>query len=52
LWYKSVGSAVVGAGVLVFAVFLILVLGYGTSMWNSARMLSLRGRHSGAEERV
>lgn len=51
-WYKSVGSAVVGGGVVLFAVVLILVLGYGTSMWNSARVLSLRGRGPSAEERV
>jgi len=51
-WYKNVGSAVVGAGVLIFAVFLILVLGYGTSMWNSTRVLSLRGHRPSAEERV
>lgn len=51
-WYKSFGSAVVGAGVLIFAVFLILMLGYGTSMWNSARVLSLRGRHPRAEEQA
>ncbi|PWB44913.1 MAG: undecaprenyl-phosphate alpha-N-acetylglucosaminyl 1-phosphate transferase [Dehalococcoidia bacterium] len=51
-WYKSAGSAAVGAGVVVFALLLILVLGYGSSMWNSARILSLRGRHPGAEERV
>ena len=50
-WYKSVGSAVVGAGVLLFAVVLVLVLGYGQSMWNSARMLSWRGRSPAAEER-
>jgi len=43
-WYKSLGSAVVGGGVLVFAVTLVLVLGYGTSMWNSAHALRLRGR--------
>lgn len=47
-WYKSVGSAVVGAGVLVFAVVLVLVLGYGQSMWNSARMLAWRGRSPAA----
>jgi UDP-GlcNAc:undecaprenyl-phosphate GlcNAc-1-phosphate transferase len=50
VWYKNVGSAVVGAGVLLFALSLILVLGYGTSMWNSARILSLRGRRQNAEE--
>lgn len=50
-WYKSVGSAVVGAGVLLFAVVLVLVLGYGQSMWNSARVLTWRGRGRAAEER-
>ncbi len=49
-WYKSVGSAVVGAGVLVFAVVLVLLLGYGTSMWNSARVLTWRGRRPATEE--
>ena len=43
-WYKSVGSAVVGLGVLLFALLLVLLLGYGSSMWNSARVLTWRGR--------
>jgi hypothetical protein len=43
-WYKSVGSAVVGAGVLLFAVALLATLGYVGSMWNSARVVGLRGR--------
>ncbi len=52
IWYKSMGSAVVGGGVMLFALALILLLGYGSSMWNSARILSLRGRGRQAEERV
>jgi UDP-GlcNAc:undecaprenyl-phosphate GlcNAc-1-phosphate transferase len=52
IWYKSTGSAVVGGGVALFAVFLVLVLGYGSSMWNSARVLSLRGRGGQAQERA
>lgn len=51
-WYKSVGSAVVGGCVVLFALFLTFILGYGTSMWNSARVLSLRGRGPRAEERA
>jgi len=43
-WYKSVGSAVVSAGVLAFGIGLVLALGYGRTMWNSARMLAWRGR--------
>jgi UDP-GlcNAc:undecaprenyl-phosphate GlcNAc-1-phosphate transferase len=42
-WYKSAGSAIVGLGVAVFAIGLMLVFGYGTSFWNSARVLALRG---------
>jgi UDP-GlcNAc:undecaprenyl-phosphate GlcNAc-1-phosphate transferase len=45
-WYKDVGSAVVGGAVLAFAFALILVLGYGSTLWNSARMLNLRGRRA------
>ena len=41
-WYKSAGSAIVGLGVAVFAIVLVLLLGYGTSFWNSARVLSWR----------
>lgn len=44
VWYKSAGSAVVGLGVVTFAVGLIAVLGYGTSFWNSTRVLIWRGR--------
>lgn len=36
-WYKSAGSAVVGAVVLVFAVTLVVVLGYARTMWQSVR---------------
>ncbi|HMO55039.1 MAG TPA: MraY family glycosyltransferase, partial [Tepidiformaceae bacterium] len=43
-WYKSVGSAVVGALVLVFAILLVVLLGYGRSMRNSARVVAWRGR--------
>ncbi|MGH2609607.1 MAG: MraY family glycosyltransferase [Tepidiformaceae bacterium] len=43
-WYKEAGSAVVGAAVLAFAVVLVVVLGYASTMWNSARVLTLRGR--------
>lgn len=43
-WYKSVGSAVVSAGVLAFGIGLVLALGYGRTMWNSARVLAWRGR--------
>jgi UDP-GlcNAc:undecaprenyl-phosphate/decaprenyl-phosphate GlcNAc-1-phosphate transferase len=43
-WYKDVGSAVVGSAVLLFAAVLVLVLGYFRTMWNSVRILNLRGR--------
>jgi UDP-GlcNAc:undecaprenyl-phosphate GlcNAc-1-phosphate transferase len=43
-WYKSVGSAVVGAAVVVFALAIVVVLGYVGSMWNSVRLLGLRGK--------
>lgn len=43
-WYKSVGSAVVSAGVLAFGIALFLALGYGRTMWNSTRVLGWRGR--------
>lgn len=42
-WYKTAGSAIVGLGVIAFAVALIVVFGYGTSFWNSARILAWRG---------
>lgn len=42
-WYKSSGSAIVGLGVVAFAVVLIVAFGYGTSFWNSARVLAWRG---------
>ena len=42
-WYKSAGSAIVGAGVVALAVGLVLALGYGTSFWNSTRVLAWRG---------
>jgi UDP-GlcNAc:undecaprenyl-phosphate GlcNAc-1-phosphate transferase len=48
-WYKSVGSAVVGAAVLVFAVGLLATLGYVTTLWNSARVVMLRTRHVSEE---
>ncbi len=51
-WYKSVGSAVVGGGIVVFALFLIVIFGYVSSMWNSARVLSLRGRTPHAKEQA
>jgi UDP-GlcNAc:undecaprenyl-phosphate GlcNAc-1-phosphate transferase len=41
-WYKSAGSAIVGLGVVLLAVALVLVFGYGTSFWNSARVLAWR----------
>ncbi|MEP6871986.1 MAG: MraY family glycosyltransferase [Anaerolineaceae bacterium] len=43
-WYKNVGSAIVGGAVVVFALLLVLALGYVGTMWNSPRMLILRGR--------
>jgi UDP-GlcNAc:undecaprenyl-phosphate GlcNAc-1-phosphate transferase len=43
-WYKEVGSAVVGGFVIAFAAALVGILGYGATIWNSARVLSLRGR--------
>jgi len=49
-WYKDVGSAVVGAGVLVFAFGIIVVLGYASSFWNSTRVLAWRGRTPAPEE--
>lgn len=45
-WYKSSGSAIVGLGVGAFALLLVAVLGYGTSFWNSARVMAWRGRAS------
>jgi UDP-GlcNAc:undecaprenyl-phosphate GlcNAc-1-phosphate transferase len=49
-WYKSAGSAIVGLGVLVLALALILVFGYGSSFWNSTRVLAWRG--AAAKERA
>ncbi len=43
-WYKSVGSAVVGGAVLLFAIGLLATLGYVNSMWNSPRVTGLRTR--------
>jgi len=43
-WYKNAGSAVVGGAVILFALALLVVLGYFGTMWNSARILTLRGR--------
>lgn len=43
-WYKSVGSAVVGAAVALFAIALLATLGYVRTIWNSARIANLRGR--------
>ena len=43
-WYKNVGSAIVGAAVVLFALVLVVALGYIRTMWNSARMLSIRRR--------
>lgn len=45
-WYKSAGSAIVGLGIVAFAAGLVLALGYGTSFWNSARVLAWRGAAS------
>ncbi|MCC6959998.1 MAG: undecaprenyl/decaprenyl-phosphate alpha-N-acetylglucosaminyl 1-phosphate transferase [Dehalococcoidia bacterium] len=42
-WYKSAGSAIVGLAVGVFAVGLVLVLGYGASFWHSTRVTAWRG---------
>jgi UDP-GlcNAc:undecaprenyl-phosphate GlcNAc-1-phosphate transferase len=36
-WYKTVGSAVVGAVVLAFALTLVVLLGYVRTMWGSVR---------------
>ncbi|MEX2080912.1 MAG: MraY family glycosyltransferase [Dehalococcoidia bacterium] len=50
VWYKSVGSAVVGGAVLLFALGLIAALGYIATMWNSVRVSGWRGRpHPAAE---
>jgi UDP-GlcNAc:undecaprenyl-phosphate GlcNAc-1-phosphate transferase len=51
-WYKSVGSAVVGLGVLVFAVVLLAMLGYGGTLWNSSRVLHLRGHAAKTPQEV
>lgn len=42
-WYKSAGSAIVGLGVVAFAAALVVVFGYGSSFWNSTRVVALRG---------
>lgn len=47
-WYKSFGSAIVGLGVVVFALLLLITLGYASTMWNSVRVLGVRGRHAPA----
>jgi UDP-GlcNAc:undecaprenyl-phosphate GlcNAc-1-phosphate transferase len=49
-WYKTAGSAIVGLGVVIFALALVVVFGYGRSFWNSTRVMSWRG--AVAEERV
>jgi UDP-GlcNAc:undecaprenyl-phosphate GlcNAc-1-phosphate transferase len=49
-WYNSAGSAIVGLGVVVFAVALVVVFGYGVSFWNSTRVVALRG--GTAKERI
>jgi len=49
-WYKSAGSAIVGLGVLALALLLVLAFGYGSSFWNSARVLAWRGAE--AKERA
>lgn len=41
-WYKSAGSAVVGAVVLALAVLIVAVLGYMRTMWHSVRTLRRR----------
>ena len=46
-WYKSAGSAIVGLGILAFAAGLVLALGYGTSFWNSARVMAWRSAARG-----
>ncbi len=51
-WYKNVGSAVVGAAVVLFAAGLLASLGYIGTMWNSARVASIRGRRDDARQRV
>jgi UDP-GlcNAc:undecaprenyl-phosphate GlcNAc-1-phosphate transferase len=50
-WYKSVGSAVVGGAVLLFVVGLLAALGYITTLWNSARVMTLRSRRATQEPR-
>ncbi|KAA0237536.1 MAG: undecaprenyl/decaprenyl-phosphate alpha-N-acetylglucosaminyl 1-phosphate transferase [Dehalococcoidia bacterium] len=50
VWYKSAGSAVVGAAVLLFSLALVATLGYLRSMWNSVRVLELRGRKQASAE--
>ncbi len=42
-WYKTAGSAIVGLGVIAFAVALVVLFGYGSSFWNSARITAWRG---------
>lgn len=43
-WYKSVGSAVVGGFVVLFAIALLATLGYISTLWNSARVAGFRAR--------
>lgn len=43
-WYKAAGSAVVGGAVVAFALALIVVLGYGSTFWNSSRVVGWRLR--------
>ncbi|MEO8538891.1 MAG: MraY family glycosyltransferase [bacterium] len=43
IWYKSAGSAIVGLAIIAFAIGLTAILGYGTSFWNSTRVLAWRG---------
>ena len=46
-WYKSAGSAVVGAVVLALAVVLVALLGYMRTMWQSVRTLRRRLSETG-----
>lgn len=45
-WYKAAGSAVVGGAVVAFTLGLITLLGYGSTFWNSRRVLAWRLRRS------
>lgn len=49
-WYQSAGSAVVGAGVLIFAIVLIATLGYVTTMWRSLRAGNSRRQQAAAKK--